>query len=204
MNLKILSNGMFGSNGYLVTDNGEAALFDAGIPAESVLKQLNEENAKLKYIFLTHGHIDHICNVNEIKEKTGAMVLIHQLDSDCLTDGSKNLSAHFTGSHEFGKADKELSGGERFEVGAETVEVIHTPGHSRGGCCYLIDDILFSGDTLFAGSIGRTDFEGGDYGELIASVKNKLFVLPEDTIVYPGHGNETTIGAEIRYNPFFR
>jgi len=204
MKLKILSNGMFGSNGYLVTDGGEAALIDAGIPADNVLKYLNQENIKLKYIFLTHGHIDHICNVNEIKEKTGAKVLIHSMDGDCLTDGNRNLSTHFTRPYEFDRADIELSEGEKFEVGSVTLKVIHTPGHSKGGCCFLTDDCLFSGDTLFAGSIGRTDFEDGDFDELIASIKDKLFILPGDTMVYPGHGNDTTIGTEMKYNPFIR
>lgn len=202
--LEVLSNGMFGSNGYLVMDNGDAALIDAGVPAASVFELLKNNKVKLKYIFLTHGHIDHICNVDEIKNETGAMVLIHRNDSECLTDGEKNLSTHFSKPHQFQRADKELIGGEEFAIGSQNLKVIHTPGHSAGGCCFLVNDSLFSGDTLFARSIGRTDFDGGDFGELISSIKEKLFSLPEDTIVFPGHGDDTTIGIELRSNPFIR
>lgn len=204
MKMQLLGSGMFGSNSYLLEDNNEAVLIDAGIAAKDVQEALTRLNAKLKYIILTHGHIDHICTVDQIRDLTGASVLIHESDSDCLTRSDRNLSANFTRPHEYKKADKELVHGEIIKFGSAEIEVIHTPGHTMGGCCFLIENQLYSGDTLFAGSIGRTDFYGGDYKVLLASIKERLFVLPETTKVYPGHGNETTIGYEIKTNPFLK
>jgi len=202
MELEVLNNGMFDSNSYLLIDNNEAVLIDAGVPSKSVLDTLHRRNANLKYILLTHGHIDHICSADEIRKSTGASILIHKDDSSSLTDAGNNLSSDFMSPFVYDRADKELGDGDEIELGSAVIKVIHTPGHSRGGCCYLTGNILFSGDTLFAGSIGRTDFYDGDYKRLISSIKEKLFILPEKTRVYPGHGNETTIGDEIRYNPF--
>lgn len=202
MELEILYNGMFDSNSYLLVENNEAVLIDAGVPAKRVLDTLARKNAKLKHILLTHGHIDHICSADEIRKNTGASILIHENDSSALTDAGKNLSSDFFSPMVYGKADRELSEGDEIELGKVTIKVIHTPGHSKGGCCFLAEDKLFSGDSLFAGSIGRTDFYDGNYSELISSIRNKLFTLPEKTVVYPGHGYETTIGNEINNNPF--
>lgn len=204
MELEVINNGMFGSNSYVLIDQGEAVLIDAGVPTESVLDVLHKSKAKLKYILLTHGHIDHICTVDDIRESTKARVLIHEEDSDSLINGKINLSTVFMKTHEYKKADATLTDGEEITFGSTKIRVIHTPGHSKGGCCFLAGDNLFSGDTLFSGSIGRTDFHGGDFDELINSIKEKLFILSEDTKVYPGHGSETTIGTELRNNPFLK
>lgn len=203
MDLEVLYNGLFDSNSYLLIENNEAVLIDAGVPAKRVLDILKSRNIKLKYILLTHGHIDHILSADEIRKDTGAAILIHEADSSSMIDAEKNLSAVLlANSAIFEKADKELRDGDEIILGSESIKVIHTPGHSSGGCCFLTGDMLFSGDTLFTGSLGRTDFYGGDYNTLISSIKEKLMVLPESTIVYPGHGYETSIGSEIRSNPF--
>jgi len=202
MELEVLNNGMFGSNSYMLIDKSEAVLIDAGVPTKDVLGVLHKSKAKLKYILLTHGHIDHICTVDDIRESTNAHVLIHEKDSECLINGERNLSSSFMKPYAYKKADQELTDGEDVVFGSTKIRVIYTPGHSKGGCCFLVGDMLFSGDTLFLSSIGRTDLYGGDFKELISSIKEKLLVLPEDTKVYPGHGNDTTIGIEIRNNPF--
>lgn len=202
MELLVLNNGMFGSNSYILLENDEALLIDAGASSGSIIDTLKKRNLNLKYVLLTHGHIDHICSADEIRENTGAKVLIHEYDADCMTDGKRNLSTDFLRPMQYKKADRELEDGEEIEFGSHRIQVIHTPGHSKGGCCFYIEDRLFSGDSLFAGSIGRTDFSDGDYNELISSIKSKLLILPDNTLVYPGHGSETTIGIEKVNNPF--
>lgn len=202
MELEILYNGMLDSNSYLLVENNEAVLIDAGVPAKRVLDTLIRKNAKLKHILLTHGHIDHICSADEIRKNTGASILIHGNDSSGLTDADKNLSSGFFSPMVYEKADGELRDGDVIELGRIMIKVIHTPGHSKGGCCFFTGDMLFSGDTLFAGSIGRTDFIDGSYKELISSIKEKLLILPERIKVYPGHGYETTISNEANNNPF--
>ena len=202
MELIVIGGGMFDSNSYLVIEENEAILVDAGVSSAKVLDSLQKKNAGLKYIFLTHGHIDHICSADALRKSTGAKVLIHHYDADCMTNGERNLSSAFLRSCEYDGADEEFDDGDEYTFGRGRIKVIHTPGHSRGGCCFLYGDILFSGDTLFAGSIGRTDFQDGNYSELIASIKSRLFVLPDKTRVYPGHGGETSIIAEKRSNPF--
>ncbi|MBC7104518.1 MAG: MBL fold metallo-hydrolase, partial [Firmicutes bacterium] len=163
--------------------------------------RLKARGLKLRYIILTHGHVDHIAALGEVREATGAEVLIHAADAEMLTDPTRNLSL-FTGRRlRFSPAERLLADGDVVEVGTVCLEVIHTPGHTPGGICLKTDDVVITGDTLFAGSIGRSDFPGGNHGQLIRSIKERLLCLPGHTRVYPGHGPETTIEEEKRYNP---
>ena len=182
----------------------EAAVIDPGDEADRILLTLAESKLKVKYIINTHGHFDHVGANKRLKEVTGADLMIHQEDVPMLeqltaTAGSLGLSAENSPG-----PDKLLEDGETITFGEITLQVIYTPGHSLGGVSLYTDGALFVGDTLFAGSIGRTDLPGGDYGVLIASIQNKLFPLGDDVTVYTGHGPETTIGHEKRTNPFVK
>jgi len=181
-----------------------AAVIDPGDDVDQILLSLSESKLKLNYIINTHGHFDHAGGNNKLKSATKAPILIHKLDAPMLVQLA-NSASHFGLSVENSPApDKLLEDDDLISFGNITLKVIHTPGHSPGGISLFHDGSLFVGDTLFAGSIGRTDFEGGDYDQLINSVQKKLFLLGDDTKVYTGHGGETTIGQEKSYNPFVR
>ena len=160
---------------------------------------------KAVYIINTHGHIDHIGANRAIKDATGAKVLIHKNDAKMLTNAVSNFSFMMGRQVTSPPAEQFIDEGDIIKIG-NTVElkVIHTPGHSPGGICLMTDNIIFSGDTLFYGSIGRTDFPGGSYRDLISNIKNKLLCYDDDVVVYPGHGPATTIGFERKRNPFLR
>ncbi|MFH1825518.1 MAG: MBL fold metallo-hydrolase [Candidatus Firestonebacteria bacterium] len=149
----------------------------------------------------THAHFDHIGADKELKEKTGADLLIHKEDSTILKESLKILSK-FGGKDIMVEPDKLLKEGDIVNVGRLNLEVIHTPGHTPGGICIKIEDVVFCGDTLFKGGMGRYDFPFASYEDLINSIKKKLFILPDDTMIYPGHGDFTTIGEERKNNPF--
>lgn len=191
-------------NSYLFweEESKEAICIDPGGPLTEILSQLNEERLKLVNIILTHGHADHILGVAELKAKTGAPVSIHAGDAAMLANPVINLS-HLFGWNIVIKPDRLLAEGDTICVGTSLVSVLHTPGHTPGGICLLTQGIAFTGDTLFAGSIGRTDLPGGDQETLLYSV-SKLLSLADDTRVFPGHGPESTIGRERDTNPFLR
>jgi len=195
-----------GANCYLVScpETKKAAIIDPGANSAGIQRWIAEEGVQVEYILLTHGHFDHIGAVDELRELYQAKVGIHKEDAIMLTSGAHNLSRMLGRSYDFKSADFLLEDGQVVQVGNLTLTVIATPGHTPGGVCFLTSEGLISGDTLFDGSIGRTDFPGGSYQELIDSIVKKLLVLPEDTKVYPGHGPETTIGREKRDNPFLR
>ena len=205
MEIKKLSLGMMGTNCYIVWDEDDnAVIIDPGF-IDSRLKTIIEgKSLKVHYILLTHGHFDHIGAVENLKKETGAKVLIHEEDRDCLIDPNRNLSilAGFDLSVE--EADGYLVDGQILQVGNLEFKVLHTPGHSKGGICLFMGEHLFSGDTLFNTSIGRTDFHDGDFKELITAIREKLLILPDVTLVYPGHGENTTIGYEKRHNPYLQ
>lgn len=199
--------GAMEANCYLIgcEETKEGAVVDPGAEGQRILKKAGGLGLKIRYIILTHGHVDHIGALAEVQQATGAEVLIHAGDADMLTNSHKNLSAYVGPMLTFKEADRLLQDGDTIKVGNITIDVIHTPGHTKGGICLKCGpDVIITGDTLFAGSVGRSDFPGGSHTQLIASIKNKLLKFPPDTRVCPGHGPESTIGEEKRYNPFLR
>lgn len=196
--------GMIAANCYLYgcEETKKAVLIDPGGEGKKIYRWVLEKGVKVEYILLTHGHADHIGAVDEMRELLGAKVGIHSADAEMLTDGRKNLSSYLGSPVSFQAADLLLNDGQVLTVGKQKIAVIATPGHSRGSVCFLTHEGLISGDTLFAGSIGRTDFPGGSLEQLLQGVESKLLILPDDTPVFPGHGESTTIGQEKRENPF--
>jgi len=202
--IETLPVGNLEANCYIIgcEETGQAAVVDPGDEAGRILDRLAKGGLKVAAVVLTHGHADHIGAVGELKKATGAPVMIHAQDGEMLTNPARNLSAWLGEQLSFKPADRLLEDGDTIQVGTVTLEVIHTPGHTPGGICLRAGKDLFTGDTLFARSIGRSDFPGGSHTTLIKSIKSKLLALPEDTKIYPGHGPTSTIGEEKRHNPF--
>lgn len=180
----------------------EAVVIDPGGDAGRIIRVLDDLKLQIKYIINTHGHFDHVSGNGELKEATGVDILIHPLDAPMLSRLSSNAAIFGVRVDNSPPCDRTIEEGETISFGKLTLEVIHTPGHTPGGISLFTDGIVFVGDTLFAGSIGRTDFPGGDYNTLISSIQSKLFKMNDDVRVFSGHGPETTIGRERRYNPF--
>lgn len=198
--------GIYAANCYLVYDEQtkEGIVIDPGGDADDIISKIEELGLKIKYIVLTHAHGDHIAGVEELKSYTKAKVAIHKDDEPLIKDGTKNLSSMMAmGTVEF-TPDILLDEGDKITFGNIEANVIHTPGHTPGGICIKIEDNLFSGDTLFAGSIGRTDFEYSSFDDIMHSIREKLLALPDETKVYPGHGPTTTLKMEKQINPFIR
>lgn len=198
--------GDFSTNCYIFGDDGtkEVVIIDPGGEGEKIFNIIKENNFFVKYIILTHGHFDHIGAVKYLKEKTNAKILIHELDSKMLISSVDNLSAFVwlkQGRIVQEKADELIKDKDEYQIGNKVFSIIHTPGHTKGGICILFDNFLFSGDTLFKESVGRTDLPGSDSKAIIESVK-KLMTLSDDVEVFPGHGADTTIGHERKYNPY--
>lgn len=206
MIFKVRKTGSLSTNCYIIgcPETKEAVVVDPGWDSADIINILEEENLHLKYIINTHGHIDHIGANGDLKEYSGAKILIHQADAAFLTDPQKNLSAAFGGKKITSpEADGFLHEGDVIKVGPSIdLEVLHTPGHTPGGICLKGSNFILTGDTLFAGSIGRTDLPGGSYEELVKSIKEKLFTLEGDYFIYPGHGPSSTLKKERTSNPF--
>ena len=180
----------------------KAAVIDPGGHAQEILEKLKSHNLDVVMIINTHGHFDHIGGNGDLLEVTGAELIIHRDDRPLLDRATEHAAVFGLRAEPSPEPTRQLDGGETLQLGELLLEIIHTPGHSPGGMCILVEDCLFVGDTLFAGSIGRTDLPGGNHQQLILNIKEKLLPLPEDTKVYPGHGPMTTIGEEKLYNPF--
>ncbi len=208
-NIIVVTNvlGDLGTNCYTVvnTDTRETVIIDPAANADFLLKMLQNQNYDLKAILLTHAHFDHMAAVNDLKEAMPEVpVYIGVNDEELLSNCAANLSAMFA-EPVFVKADKTVSDGELLPMLGTTITCIEVPGHTKGGMCYYFEEnkLLFDGDTLFTGSIGRSDFPTGDGELLIRSIEEKLFVLPDDVVVYPGHNSKTKIGREKAGNMFF-
>jgi len=203
--IKTMVLGMVQTNCYIVRvpESKEAVVIDPGDRAEKIYSYLKENDLVCKRILLTHGHFDHITAAESLKSLTGADIYAHESEAELLKDPNLNASTQM-GRKVSLKPDYFLKDGEKFEAAGLFWKVLYTPGHTEGGACYYLEEeaVVFSGDTLFYESIGRTDLPTGDYQRLIESIRNRLFVLSDETEVYPGHGRPTTIGHEKQYNPF--
>ncbi|MBD5405433.1 MBL fold metallo-hydrolase [bacterium] len=193
---KFIKNGPLQNNNYVIIDeeSREAVLIDCSEPTDDIMDYIKEQGADLKYILLTHVHPDHIQGVNYYRKKYGVSVFLHKDDFPLLSQ----LGQYFAGAESV-SVDKLFDDDAEFSIGNEKIKVIHTPGHTEGSVCYLIDNMLFSGDTLFYETHGRTDLPFSDDAKMRSSLK-KLFTLDDNIVVYPGHRKDTTIGAEkVRY-----
>jgi len=200
-----LELGPFASNCYIIGSGltKEGMVIDPGAEAEAILKNVKDLGLNIKCIVLTHGHIDHIGAVKEVKDATGAELAMHADDAASLQ--GQPFATMFGISYPIPPPpDRLLKDGDNVDIGDLHFLVLHTPGHSPGGICLLGEGVVFCGDTLFNYSIGRTDIPGGSYSQLLNGIHTKLMILPDNTVVYPGHGPDSTIGAERQRNPFLR
>ena len=204
MQIKSFVAGPVQANNYLIYDekSKEAILIDCSDYVQEIVDIVTREGLNVKYILLTHGHFDHVLGVNSMKEALGAKAYVHEADEEQVAHTSEIMMM-------FGlpsmldvnpKMDGTLANAGDLTLGSEKIDVIETPGHTPGCVCYLIGDVLFSGDTLFQGSVGRTDLPGGDFTQLRRSIQEVLFTLDENITVYPGHMDKTTIGYEKKFN----
>lgn len=191
-------------NCYILADEKtkEAVVIDPGDDAEDILRLIREKGLKVRYLVNTHAHFDHVGANRQLKEATGAELLLHEKDAVVLTSSPKQAAIFNMKTIASPPADKYLRQGDVINAGEVSLKVLHTPGHTPGGISLAEQGMVFTGDALFAGSIGRTDFPGGDMMTLLGSIKQNLLSLPDETRVFPGHGPDTTIGDERRENPF--
>jgi len=208
MSLKIetIVNGPFQENCYLVYDdkNKQGAFIDPGDEPDKLISAAKIKEVKVEAIFNTHGHLDHAGAVADIADKLKIPFAMHPED-EFLLEGMPSQAAMFgLPPMRIPTLDRRLKAGEQIEIAGHKGEVLFTPGHTPGGVCFLFNDVVFVGDTLFAGSIGRTDLPGGSHKQLLSSIKSKLMVLDDSVRAFSGHGPVTTIGNERRNNPFLR
>lgn len=202
ISIDVLEVGDFLTNCYLIHSDGKAIVVDPGDEAERIIKLIDQKGVKVEKIVLSHGHIDHIKAIPEVRKHTAAPVFIHQDDAGMLTHARSNLSYYHDTAFTTKPADELLVEGDEIILGNHKLTVLHTPGHTPGGISLLVDDIVFTGDALFFGSIGRTDLPGSDHTTLIRAINEKLLCLPTETRALPGHGPQTTIGYEKENNPW--
>lgn len=183
----------------------EAVIIDPGGDEDKILSYCRENNLSVKYIIDTHGHPDHVCGNGRIKEETGAEIVMHKQDAIFFWQPEVKEYFSMLGLPESPEPDKLVDDGDTITFGNESLKIMHTPGHTPGGICLYSEPNCFTGDTLFVGGVGRTDFPGGSTQELLQSIKGKLLTLPPDTVVWPGHGyggSKSTIDEEAKGNPF--
>lgn len=200
-----LEAGVYGANCYIIYgNNSEGIIIDPGGDYEEIMAKIYKNELDIKYIILTHGHGDHIGAVEKLREILKAKVMIHGLDTEIIENADKNLSNMMgMGKIEF-SPDIELEENMTIEFSDLNAKIIHTPGHTRGSICVKIEEYLFTGDTLFKGSIGRTDLYGGNYDQIIEAIKNKIMELDEYTIILPGHGDNSVLVEEKMTNPYIK
>lgn len=184
-------------------DTKEAFIVDPGDNAKQLADRIRQEELKPVAVLLTHGHFDHAGGAKELAEEFGIPVYAHEDEKETLADAKLNVS-WMMGMEEHFSADEFVKDEQELDLAGFHIRVLHTPGHTVGGCCYYLpyEDVVFSGDTLFCMSVGRTDFPGGSMSAIVRSIKEKLMTLPENTTVYPGHNDVTTIENERMYNPY--
>ncbi len=202
--LKTLTVGPLETNCYILGDerSKEAVVIDPGGDFKEIEEQLKTAELRVKYIILTHGHFDHTGALAQLKKATGAEILIHAEDVPMLSSTGQAQPFLMESGADPCAADGTLQEGDKIQFGQHSLEVLHTPGHTPGGISLLVDKMIFVGDTLFCGSIGRTDLPGGSFQKLIDSIKRKLLTKGDDYLIYPGHGPATSVGEERRNNPF--
>ncbi len=205
MKIERFVTGIISTNCYLAMneETRQTVVIDPAACPKKMLEYIQEQELEIVGILLTHGHFDHIMGIDGFLEKFKVPVYVHEAEEETMNDPTLNLSISYTNGYTFSKAQY-LRDGQVLQLAGMEFQVIHTPGHTPGGCCYYVEDasVLFSGDTLFQCSIGRTDFPNSSTAELVHSVREKLFLLPEETKVYPGHMGETMIGYEKKHNPY--
>ena len=181
----------------------ECLVIDPGAAAVQLAERIRRDGYKTVAVLLTHGHFDHAGAAEALAEDFGVKIYAHEAEKETLSDSRKNVS-WMVGAEECYHADEYVSDEQELDLAGFHIRVLHTPGHTEGGCCYYLpyEEVLFSGDTLFAQSVGRTDFPGGSMSQIVRSIKEKLMVLPEQTTVYPGHNDVTSIESERMYNPY--
>lgn len=206
MKIERIPAGVYAANCYVIHSevSRKGVIVDPGGSVEKICAYIEAQQIEPVYILLTHAHGDHIMGIPELKQFYSLRVGIHKEDLEMLADASVNLSNQMMGPDVGISPDFTFEDGDWIRAGDIGIEVLHTPGHSRGGTCFAVEQYLLTGDTLFAGSIGRTDLKGGDYDALIASIGAKLLTRADDMIVLPGHGPASTIGKERFGNPFLR
>lgn len=200
MIVKIFREPPIDNNNYLLIDekSKEAALVDCSAIEPGINDELTKAGAKLKYILLTHGHFDHVAGIRQ----TDAKVVMHREDITILNQANLYLSVFGIPEITIPDIDIFVNDGDVLKLGDIDIKVIHTPGHTQGGVCYLVNNMLFSGDTIFRESVGRCDLEGGDFVQIVDSIKSKIFTLPDNTVIYPGHGISTNVSWEKEHNQF--
>ena len=200
MILKSFTEPPIENNNYLLIDelSKEAVLIDCSSVDKNVKNVLDEAEAKLKYILLTHGHFDHVAGIRP----TDAKIVMHEDDLRILNQANIYLPMFGIPEITIPKIDIYIKDGDILKLGDNEIKVIHTPGHTPGGVCYLTDKMLFSGDTIFRESVGLCDLEGGDFVQIVDSIKTKIFTLPDDITIYPGHGRITDVAWEKLHNNF--
>ena len=203
MDIKVFVEGPIDANNWLLTDEetNEAVLIDCSSPEDDFVNKIRQLEVNLKYILLTHGHFDHLLGIERFKKEFGAKVYVSK-DDMTQVNLVPDMMSMFAGMRpvDVPVVDDFVKDGDEFNIGKTVIKAISTPGHTKGGMCYLADGKLFSGDTLFQGGVGRCDLIEGDLNAIVESIKEKLFILPDETQVHTGHGNMTTIGYEKKYN----
>ena len=192
------------NNNYLIADEKtkEAALIDCSSIDDRIDEEIEKQGANLKYILLTHGHFDHIAGIRPNRFKNNPQIVMHKADLDWLNNANQYLPMFGMPEITIPKVDIFVEDGDTIQLGSLEIKVLHTPGHTQGGVCYLVDGNLFSGDTIFREAVGRCDLEGGNFNQIVESIEDKIITLPAKTVIYPGHGNITSVEWEKEHNRF--